>query len=184
MADVDSTRLVAVVVGVVLVVSAVGAAFAGGLVEPLLSGDTETPTPAATTTSQSGQADGGNGGGGGSGDAESTPRPYAFQFEIVRTEKCGSTCRDVTIRLTNAGSKTAENVRATSRILVEGDELWSASENIGAVSPGESVTRTKRVKLGFMDAAKIKQNDGYVTIETTVTWDGGSRTFTQRQRVA
>ena len=197
MADVDTTRLVAVVVGVVLITSVVGAALVGGYVDPLLDDGPEASTPAATTTTAaSGQAGGGDAGGGSTGDSNggdsdassgdgdtSTPRPHVFRFSIVGTEKCGSTCRDVTIRLTNDGSETAENVQATSRILVKGDELWSASEDIGSVAAGESVTRTKRVNLGFVDAAKIQRNGGYVTIETTITWDGGSRTFTQRQKV-
>ena len=193
---VDRNSLAVTVVGVILVASVVGAAYVTDVGDTLLGGDqTETPAPTVQPTPTA--TDGGelttdtglNGGGGdtvssGVADATPTPKAYDFQFQILNTKSCGQTCRDVTVRLTNRGAKTATGVTAKSRILVDGDQIWSGTENIGTVSPGESVTRTKRVKLGLFDAAKVQQNNGYVTIKTTVTWDDGSRTFTKRVKVA
>ena len=182
---VDRDRLAVAAVGIVLAASVLGAAYVAGVGTPILGGgsETATPTPAATTTD--GGDDGRAAGDGGSSDgATRTPPAYDFQFRIVNTESCGNTCRDVTVRLTNGGTETATGVSATSRILVKGDQIWTGTEDIGTVDAGESVTRTKRVKLGVFDAAKVQQNGGYVTIETTVTWDDGSRTFTQRVKAA
>lgn len=114
-----------------------------------------------------------------------TPKPdYRLDFAVQGTEPCGSTCRDVTVELSNHGAKTARNVIVTSEIYAGNDRVWEGTERIGQVRSGESITRTKRVQLGWMDAAAVKQNDGYVTIETTVDWDGGQRTFEDRQKVA
>lgn len=194
---VDRSVLAAATVGVVLLASVVGAAYVTGVGDTLLGGGgaetptgQPTPTPAPADGGSEPPASGGSGGGGAGngandgGNATPTPKAYDFQFRILNTEPCGRTCRDVTVRLTNRGAETATGVTAESRILADGDQIWSGTENIGTVSPGESVTRTKRVKLGVFDAAKVQRNDGYVTIETTVTWDDGSRTFTERVKAA
>ena len=190
-AVVDRNVLAAVAVGVVLVASIVGAAYVSDVGDTLLGGDdTETPppttqpTPAATDGGEPAPDAGSGGGGSGGGDATPTPKAYDFRFRILNTEACGQTCRDVSVKLTNQGAETATGVTAKSRILADGDRLWSGTVDVGTMSPGESVTRTERVKLGLFDAAKVKQNNGYVTIKTTVTWDDGSRTFTQRVKVA
>ena len=199
---VDQSGLAAVAVGVLLVASVAGAAYVSDVGDSLLGSEPETPTPTTTEPTPT-VTDGGDGvattdggtsvetdGGGGNaaasdgGTATSTRPAYDFQFRILNTKSCGQTCRDVTVRLTNQGAETATGVTAKSRIFADGDRIWSGTENIGTMSPGESVTRTKRVKLGMFDAMKVKQNNGYVTIKTTVTWDGGSRTFTQRVKVA
>ena len=108
---------------------------------------------------------------------------HDFAFQTVGMKSCGSTCRDVTVRLTNRGTETATGVTVKSRIIAGGDQIWSGTEKIGRVQPGESVTRTKRVNLGFLDAAAVQQNNGYVTIKTTVKWDSGTQTFTERTKV-
>ena len=186
---VDQNRLAVAAVGIVLVAGIVGAAYVSGVADPILGGGggaetpTPTPTPAATTADGGDRpaASGGTNGGGGTGDEVTrTPPAYDFQFQIVNTASCGNTCRDVTVKLTNEGRKTATGVSAKSRIYAGGDQIWKGTEHIGTVEPGESVTRTKRVKLSIFDAAKVQRNGGYVTIKTTVTWDGGSETFSQR----
>ena len=186
MRDRNSLAIAAVVV--VLVASVAGAAYVSDVGDTLLGGG-ETGTPAPTTQPTPTAADGESGGGSDAGssdggDATPTPKAYDFQFQILNTKSCGQTCRDVTVRLANRGAETATGVTAKSRIFADGDQIWSGTEDIGTVSPGETVTRTKRVKLGVFDAAKVQQNNGYVTIKTTVTWDDGSRTFTERVKAA
>lgn len=188
---VDRDRLAVVAVGVALMASLTGAAYVSGVADPMLDGGTatETPTPPATATDGSGDghateagADDGTAGGGGS--ATRTPPSHDFEFRIVNTESCGDTCRDVTVRLTNRGTETATGVGVKSRIFVEADEIWTGTEDIGTVDAGESVTRTERVELGVFEARKVQRNGGYVTVKTTVTWDGGRQTFTQRIKAA
>lgn len=190
-AVVERDRLTVAAVAIVLVAGLAGAVYVSGLAGPIFGGDpgTSTPTPATPATPTEGNVgervtdesgDGGGDGDGGGNTATATPPAYDFQFRILNTTSCGNTCRDVTVRLTNDGRETATGVTAQSRMYAGGGQIWSGTEDIGTVEPGESVTRTKRVKLGVFDAAKVQQNGGYVTIETTVTWDDGSQTFTQR----
>ncbi len=195
---VERDRLTVAAVAIVLVAGLAGAVYVSGLAGPIFGGESgaETPTPATPSTPATATDgnvgdrvtdEGGDGGGGNTATATATatatPPAYDFQFRILNTTSCGNTCRDVTVRLTNEGRKTATGVTAQSRIYADGDQIWSGTEDIGTVEPGESVTRTKRVKLSYFDAAKVQQNGGYVTIETTVTWDEGSQTFTQRVKV-
>ncbi|MFC6726122.1 hypothetical protein ACFQE1_17485, partial [Halobium palmae] len=112
------------------------------------------------------------------------PEPASFLFTVDRVENCGTTCRDVTVSVRNRGGTAAENVGVDVRLLAGGDELWSGSRSFESVAAGETKTRTERVKLGYFEGAKIKANDGYVTIETTIDWDGGRETFSERRKVA
>ena len=107
-----------------------------------------------------------------------------YDFTIERVEECGTTCRDVTARLANAGAATRRNVRVTTKVYADGDLLWRGNETVGALAPGEAHTSTKRVKLGFSGAMKIRNNGGYVTIVTVVESDGGTTRFSDRRKVA
>jgi hypothetical protein len=129
---------------------------------------------------------GGDGASGGDGGTDDTgdPAPATFLFTVDDTEKCGTTCRDVTVSVRNRGGTAAESVDVDVRILADGDELWAGSQSFPAVEAGETKTRTERVNLGFVDGAKIKANDGYITIETTIAWDGGQESFSERRKVA
>lgn len=190
--------LAVVVLGVVGGTGAVLIDSSGGGDAPATA--TTAETPASTDRVQpnddgdggdSGDGDGGDGRDGDGSSTESptpaptTPKPnYQFAFDVTGTERCGTTCRDVTVRLEHRGTKTARNVAVTTRILVKGDGIWKGTERIGEMDAGDTATRTKRVTLSWMEAAKVKRNDGYVTIGTTVTWAGGKTSFEERRKVA
>lgn len=144
-----------------------------------------------------GTGDGGNG-------ADTTPRPTgtvvtgatggdeadlpAFSFEIVAIEECGQTCRDVTVTLYNNQNQTATNVSVDTRIFAgnstaQGDQIWEDTEDIGTMEPGSSVTRTQRVELSFSQAFAVQQNDGWITVVTTVRSDQTTITFENRRNV-
>ncbi|MFC6990219.1 hypothetical protein ACFQJD_18715 [Haloplanus sp. GCM10025708] len=108
----------------------------------------------------------------------------AFSFAIDRIERCGQRCRDVTVTLTNTGQSPASNTHVTTRIFAGDKRIWQGQSDLGTLDVDEAVTRTRRVKIGYLDAARIKSNDGYIRIETSVTWDGGSTTFVDRRKVA
>lgn len=146
--------------------------------------DTATGGSGDDAGASGGDGSDGSGGGEGSEDATADPEPASFRFTVDRVENCGTTCRDVTVSVRNQGGIAAHNVDVDVRLLADGDELWSGSRSFEAVDAGETVTRTERVKLGYFEAAKIKGNDGYVTIETTITWDDGRETFSERRKVA
>jgi hypothetical protein len=107
-----------------------------------------------------------------------------FDFRIQRVSDCGFTCRDVTITATNTGDATAENVTVQTQLATGERAVWRGSESVAELGPGESTTVTKRVTVGYFDALAVLGNGGDVTANTTVTWDSGSETFTERRKVA
>mgnify|MGYP006271466499 CR=1 FL=1 len=120
----------------------------------------------------------------GSGGDAAEESASEFQFTVRNIDECGQTCRDVTVGLRNTMNASATDVTVTTQIYTGDEEIWSASESFTEVDASESKTRTKRVKLGYFDAVKVKQNGGEIRIETTVTWDGGEQSFTERRKVA
>jgi len=165
---------------------------AGGFV--LLDGPTagvtgETPTDAA------GDGDGDAGSessastplvtvSGGSGTA-TAEKPFVFTLDEI--EQCGSTCRNVTSTVTNQQSTEATGVNVTTDIYAgnetSGDAIWSGEESVGSLPAGESSTATKRVELGMSDALAVEQNDGWITIETTIESDSKTMTIVQHRDV-
>ena len=184
---VNASKLVGVAV-VAIALGVVGAAAFG--VGPVPSDaapndGTATESPPADDAGSGGSAAGGGGDRGGSGgDATATAEPTPFGFQIDSVDECGTTCRDVTATLTNQLDTTASDVTVTTRIYVEDDQIWQGSEEIGRLAAGESATTTKRVELGYLDAAKVQNNDGYITVETTVATADDTYTFSGRRQVA
>ena len=127
-------------------------------------------SPEGTSTTETGAAN------------ESEQRQFDLDLENV--SECGATCRDVTVTAVNTGNTTARNVTVETRLEAGDTVIWRGSESISELEPGESATVTKRVQLGLSEANQLRQNDGYVTANTTVTWDGGNETFTDRRKVA
>ncbi|WP_276280571.1 hypothetical protein [Halorussus caseinilyticus] len=182
--------LVAVVVllgvgGGVLYVN--GSGPGGTLDSPDGDGTTGAETATATTTDDGAEgpatetvADG--------GDADRTGTATTgdsnYAFSILRVEKCGNTCRNVTARLSNTGATARENVRVTTEMYADDQLLWSGNESVGTLSVGESHTSTERVDVGFTGGLAISANDGYVTIVTVVESDGGTTRFSDRRKVA
>lgn len=148
----------------------------GSLPADATSPTTETVSPAT------------DGDGGTAGDGTTTTTGPPFTFVVDDVEECDSTCREVTTTLTNEQSTAATDVQVTTRIHVgkttDGDVVWEGSEPVGDLDAGESYTATRRVELSLMDAYRIQQHDGWITIRTTVTSDGETMTFTQQRDVA
>jgi hypothetical protein len=107
--------------------------------------------------------------------------PVSLTVENV--SDCGDRCRRVTANLTNVGNETLTNVTAETRVLADGNLLWNRTHDFETLSVNESANRTARIDLGLRDALVVAGNDGWVTVETTVSWDGGNATFDERRRV-
>ena len=129
--------------------------------------------------------------GGGDTDTDSfptaTPTP-PFGFAIDTIEECGQTCRDVTSTLRNQQDTTAENVTVYTRIFVgqgsDGDEIWRGQEDAGTLPAGDSYTAEKRVELSLSDGLAVENNDGWITVQTTVETEDQTVTFTDERQVA
>lgn len=143
-------------------------------------------TPSASEPAESAEAAAAERGGTNSdrvGTANRSENPR-FDFEIRKIENCGLTCRDVTVAATNTQSTTARNVEFVTQMYAGDDVVWTGNETFRRVEPGETKTATKRVSFSLFDAVEVRQNGGYVTAETNVTWDSGSESFAERRKVA
>lgn len=131
------------------------------------SGAAETAVPASTATATA--------------TAESAP-DVAMRVRSIET--CGTRCRTVTIGLTNRGDGAARSVSVATEITTGGSLVWEGQSDVGRLAAGETVTRTRTIRVGYVDAARIERNDGQIRIETTVRTASGSRTFTERRTVS
>lgn len=179
---------VAVLVGVGLVATlVVGAVVVGVLTGGNASGTATTPGSTTATGTTTGTATTTGTGGGTAttttGTTVTGTGEPSFSFVIDRIESCGTTCREVTATLTNDGSVPVENVRVEVALLADDEKLWEGEVTPGTLAAGESFTTTRTVDVGLGGAAAIQNNDGYVTIEAVVRWDGGSETFRTRRKV-
>ncbi|MDZ7700841.1 MAG: hypothetical protein U5J98_01550 [Halobacteriales archaeon] len=140
---------------------------------------TDFPT---ATPSEGGSDDGGAG-----TTATETP---PFSFTIDEIEECGQTCRDVTATLHNNQDETATGTTVFTRVFAGEDNtdtadlVWEGKEEVGTLEAGTSHTTTRRVELSLQDARKIEQNDGWITIVTTVQTDERTVTFRDSEQVA
>ena len=126
---------------------------------------------------------------GGSG-ATSLDDTDPLSFTIDDIEECGQTCRDVTATLDNNQNETETNVTVFIRIFAgenntEMDDLvWEGIEEAGTIEAGGSHTTTERVELSLQEARKIDQEDGWITILTTIESDDTTVTFQDSEQVA
>jgi hypothetical protein len=130
-------------------------------------GDAATPPPASTTTPTA--------------TAESAPN---VTMRVRSVEACGTRCRVVTIALTNGGDAPARSVGVTTAITTGDTLVWEGQSDVGRLEAGGTVTRTRTIRVGYVDAARIESNNGRIHIETTVRTANGTRTFTERRTVS
>jgi hypothetical protein len=107
-----------------------------------------------------------------------------FQFDVRSFEACGQTCRDVDVELTNSGAAAAD-VTATSRLYAGEageDRVWQGTETIGGMSAGETVERTIRIQLSFVEASKVCGADT-VTLVTDVASAEHRQQFTSHPEI-
>lgn len=163
------TRLVALGIALIVVASGAGAVAA----DTTASATGHGGPPASTTQNAPAATDG----------AANQSDDRQFGFRIQDTSDCGFTCRDVTITTTNMGNETAENITVSTQLTAGETVVWEGNESVAELEPGESMTVTERVRLDFVDAVQVQQNGGFMTANTTVTWDSGQEQFTERRKV-
>lgn len=188
-------KAVAAVLVVVAVVAVGGAAaFVAGIgpLGDIGGGDSGevTSTPASTGTVYDGSGGSGGDGDAGTGTAagaeENSVPPYTFAVESI--EECGDTCRDVTVQLDNNRDETAAGVSVFTQIYAgnstdASDRVWEGTRDVGTMEAGTSTTETSRVELSYSEGYQVQQNDGWITIVTTVESDDVTITFRNRRQV-
>ena len=166
--------------GVLVVAVGLGAALYTG-VGPAPGGDSGDEIDEFPT-----EEDSGNGESDGTGTDDTDP----FTFSIDDIEECGQTCRDVTSTLTNHQNETATSVTVYVRIFAGEDNtnsedmVWEGTEGVGTMEAGGTHTTTKRVELSLQEGRMIEQEDGWITILTTVESDDTTVTFKDSEQVA
>lgn len=147
-------------------------------------GPAEESSPTATPTATGGTAsDGGT-----STATRPTPVEQPFAVTIDDVADCGTTCRDVTVTLTNRQRVAADDVDVHTRVFAgnsteAADEVWRGGETVGTLAAGDSYTTTKRVELSYQEALAVEDAGGWVTVQTTVQTADGTVTFTERRNV-
>jgi hypothetical protein len=176
-------RSTVLAVGAVVLIASAGIAFAFG-VGPAPGGDsgddiesfpTEEDSTSADSTAQT------------STEETATPIGPPFSSSIDRIEECGETCRDVTTTLTNEQATAESNVTVYTRIYAgqgtDGQIIWEGIEEVGEMDSGESYTTTRRVEISLADAQTVRQNDGWITVQTTVQSDTETMTVTEQRQI-
>lgn len=145
-----------------------------------------TQTPSSSTPSDHGEDDGDEAAST-SGTVTPTDDGPPFVLTVDDIEDCGETCRDVTTTLTNEQSTDAENVTVYTRMFVgngtDGDVVWQKTESVGTLGADESMTVTNTVELSLSDGYSVKQNDGLITVQTTIQSDEETMTVTKQRDV-
>lgn len=184
-------RTTAVLVIVLVVAAAAIAAFFVGVGPFESGGGAEDADPVSTTETGdiTTAANGSVGGPNANGTDTADPNQPAYSFQVTDTERCGQTCRDVSVALTNNQDQTANNVTVFVRIFAGNstnseDQVWEGREDVGQMPASSTTNATKRVELSFTEGYEVQQNDGWITILTTVESDGETLTFTERRDVA
>lgn len=123
-------------------------------------------------------------------DSTGTTVGPPFSFTVDSIDECGTTCRDVTATLTNNQDETATSVIVYTRVFAgennteSSDLVYQGNYEVGTLEAGASITTTERVELSFQEALKIDQNDGWITIQTTVDSNETRVTFQDSDQVA
>ena len=126
----------------------------------------------------------------GGSEATSPDDTAPFSFSIDDIEECGQTCRDVTATLENNQNETATGVTVYIRIFAGEDNtdtediVWEGTEDVGTMEAGGTHTTTERVELSLQEGRQIDQEDGWITILTTVESDDTTVTFQDSEQVA
>lgn len=162
-------------VAVIAVVLAAGVLMMGGTGPATSNASNPSPDgPSSGTASVNDTA--------GQNDTAETGEEWSFTIDSI--ESCGNTCRDVAATLENTGNTTRTGVTVTTKVYADGELLWEGTEDAGTLGSGESDTATRRVDVGYTGGLAIESNDGYVTIRTMVSYDGGRTVFEDRKQVA
>jgi len=175
----NRTHLIGGVLALVVLTAAVGAVLytGAGPAPGGNSGDSEIeefPTEGPTDDGESGEAE--------------TTTAEPFTFTVDETAECGTTCRDVTATLNNERNETATGVTTYTRIYAgenntdADDVVWEGTVDVGTLDGGASHTTTERVELSLLDARTVNQNDGWITVVTTVESDDATVTFRETRQ--
>ncbi len=186
----NTTRRVVAVAGIVILLSAtlgIGYLYGVGPLEEDVTGDLDEPEDRGEVVEVDDEGDDGGDEEAGEDGEEAEDRP-AFELEILDITECGETCRDVAVSLHNNRDVEATEVVVYTRIYsgastAEEDVVWADNRDVGAIAAGATVEHTDRIELSPQQANNVRQEDGLITIETTVESQQETVTFVREENV-
>lgn len=122
------------------------------------------------------------------GDDTGTASPFSFAVDSI--ENCGRTCQDLTVTLRNNQPDAANQVTLHTRIFAgknntgDSDEVWEDTLAVGTLESSGSYTTTERLEFSFREGQKITDEDGWITIRTTVESTETAITFERSRQLS
>ena len=111
-----------------------------------------------------------------------------FALDVGEPRLCGPSCGAADLTLTNTQSTLAQNVSVRAAVYAgqtpEGVPLWTRTELVGDLAPGETRTLTHRAGWDDGTADRVRTAGGWVTVEITVRSDEATATFVGTQRLS
>ena len=119
--------------------------------------------------------------------AEVTVEPTAADdadhvaLDVGEPRLCGPRCGAADLTLTNTRSTLAQNVSVRAAVFAgqtaEGVPLWTRTDLVGDLEPGETRTLTHRAGWDDGTVTRVRTAGGWVTVEITVGSDETTTTF-------
>lgn len=104
-----------------------------------------------------------------------------FALDVSEPRLCGPSCGAADLTLTNTRSTLATNVSVRAAVFpgqtAEGAPLWTRTDLVGDLEPGETRTLTHRASWDDGAVERVRTASGWVTVEVTVRSDGATTTF-------
>jgi len=110
-----------------------------------------------------------------------------FALDVSEPRLCGPSCGAADLTLTNTRSTLAQNVSIRAAVYAgqtaAGVPLWTQTNLIGDLEPGETRTLTHRVGWDDVTVERVRTAGGWVTVELTVRSDEATTTFVGTHQV-
>jgi len=125
--------------------------------------------------------------------AEVTVEPTAaddtdhFALDVREPRLCGPSCGAADLTLTNTRSTLVTNVSVRAAVYAgqtaEGVPLWTRTDLVGDLEPGETRTLTHRASWDDGTVERVRTAGGWVTVEVTVRSTETTATFVGTHQV-
>ncbi|SEP32631.1 hypothetical protein SAMN04487948_1562 [Halogranum amylolyticum] len=103
---------------------------------------------------------------------ESASTQPVFTLRVTDGRPCGPTCVVATGTIENAGETAVHDVVGIVVIMADDRVIWSGSQAVGNLQVDEAKTVTQRIRVSFLDVARLKGAQTVTVRATVVTAEG------------
>ena len=104
--------------------------------------------------------------------SESASTQPVFSLTVTDGRPCGPTCVVATGTIENTGETDVHDVVGTVVIAADNRVVWSGSQAVGDLQVDETKTVTQRIRVSFLDVARLKRAQTVTVHATVVTAEG------------